>query len=160
MRKKFALSRIKITRHPYNSFIFATHSSYFSQAHSKFVTSSPVVIAPHPWLFRKLMHNKQEQKQISVYWLTSSEIVHTKPKSVQSLFYILFVNVYCRCSDSVYGCFRLRFHTITVTIEENCSKKCQLTVIAAWRLPCELHDADRTMMTNFAFRRDITAHLL
>ncbi|KRY55191.1 hypothetical protein T03_5850, partial [Trichinella britovi] len=54
----------------------------------------------------------------------------------------------------------LRFHTITVTIEENCSKKCQLTVIAAWRLPCELHDADRTAMTNFAFRRDITAHLL
>ncbi|KRX38077.1 hypothetical protein T05_9303 [Trichinella murrelli] len=138
MRKKFALSRIKITHHPYNSFIFATHSSYFSQAHSKFVTSSPVVIAPHLWLFRKLMHNKQEQKQISVYWLTSSEIVHTKPK--------------------MYGCFRLRFHTITVTIEENCSKKCQLTVIAAWRLPCELHDADRTAMTNFAFRRDITAH--
>ncbi|KRX51984.1 hypothetical protein T09_11377 [Trichinella sp. T9] len=39
-------------------------------------------------------------------------------------------------------------------------EKCQLTVIAAWRLPCELHDADRTAMTNFTFRRDSTAHLL
>ncbi|KRY26609.1 hypothetical protein T01_14883 [Trichinella spiralis] len=46
------------------------------------------------------------------------------------------------------------FLFLFVTIEENCSKKCQLTVIAAWRLPCELHDADRTAMTNFAFRRD------
>ncbi|KRZ85311.1 hypothetical protein T08_6013 [Trichinella sp. T8] len=52
------------------------------------------------------------------------------------------------------------FLFLFVTIEENCSKKCQLTVIAAWRLPCELHDADRTAMTNFAFRRDSTAHLL
>ncbi|KRY09179.1 hypothetical protein T12_15191 [Trichinella patagoniensis] len=30
--------------------------------------------------------------------------------------------------SQMYGCFRLRFHTITVTIEENCSKKCQLTI--------------------------------
>ncbi|XP_003375798.1 excinuclease ABC, C subunit [Trichinella spiralis] len=45
-------------------------------------------------------------------------------------------------------------------MNENCSKKCQLPVIAAWRLPCELHDADRSAMTNLAFRRDIAAHLL
>ncbi|KRZ68138.1 hypothetical protein T08_11115 [Trichinella sp. T8] len=38
--------------------------------------------------------------------------------------------------------------------------KCQLTVIAAWRLPCELHNADRSAMTHLAFRRDIAAHLL
>ncbi|KRX25535.1 hypothetical protein T07_14406, partial [Trichinella nelsoni] len=42
----------------------------------------------------------------------------------------------------------------------NCSKKCQLTVIAAWRLPCELHNADRSAMTHLAFRRDIAAYLL
>ncbi|KRY11229.1 hypothetical protein T12_6195 [Trichinella patagoniensis] len=45
-------------------------------------------------------------------------------------------------------------------MEENCFKKCQLTVIAAWRLPCELHDADRSAMTHLAFKRDIAAHLL
>ncbi|KRX53239.1 hypothetical protein T03_1917 [Trichinella britovi] len=52
------------------------------------------------------------------------------------------------------------FLFLFVTIEENCSKKCQLTVIAAWRLPCELHDTDRSSMTHLAFRRDIAAHLL
>ncbi|KRZ82955.1 hypothetical protein T08_1461 [Trichinella sp. T8] len=36
----------------------------------------------------------------------------------------------------------------------------QLTVIAAWRLPCKLHNADRSAMTHLAFRRDIAAHLL
>ncbi|KRZ84342.1 PiggyBac transposable element-derived protein 3 [Trichinella sp. T8] len=35
-----------------------------------------------------------------------------------------------------------------------------ITVVAAWRLHCELHDADRSAMTHLAFRRDITAHLL
>ncbi|KRZ14129.1 hypothetical protein T11_8445 [Trichinella zimbabwensis] len=45
-------------------------------------------------------------------------------------------------------------------IEENCSKKCQLAVVAAWQLHCELHDADRSAMTHLAFRKNITAHLL
>ncbi|KRX51753.1 hypothetical protein T09_13292 [Trichinella sp. T9] len=35
-----------------------------------------------------------------------------------------------------------------------------LSMVAAWRLHCELHDADRSAMTHLAFRRDITAHLL
>ncbi|KRX20178.1 PiggyBac transposable element-derived protein 3 [Trichinella nelsoni] len=35
-----------------------------------------------------------------------------------------------------------------------------IAVVAAWRLHCELHDADRSAMTHLAFRRDITAHLL
>ncbi|KRZ48098.1 PiggyBac transposable element-derived protein 2 [Trichinella nativa] len=35
-----------------------------------------------------------------------------------------------------------------------------IAVVAAWRLHCELHDADRSTMTHLAFRRDITAHLL
>ncbi|KRZ06490.1 hypothetical protein T4B_13130 [Trichinella pseudospiralis] len=147
MRKKFALSRIKITRRPYSSFIFATHSSYvksygvvgrhdrrnsskalgvndakrqlriklelitaklhnprvsssffrientmctnkksvsshhlsrlcallsrqrllfihlFHKLTRKFVTSSPVAIAPRPWLLRKLMHNKNRNNK-------------------------------------------------------------------------------------------------
>ncbi|KRX33226.1 hypothetical protein T06_10873 [Trichinella sp. T6] len=40
------------------------------------------------------------------------------------------------------------------------SQNCQLSVISAWRLPCELHNADRSAMTHLAFKRDIAAHLL
>ncbi|KRZ16588.1 PiggyBac transposable element-derived protein 3 [Trichinella zimbabwensis] len=35
-----------------------------------------------------------------------------------------------------------------------------LSMVIAWRLHCELHDADRSAMTHLAFRRGITAHLL
>ncbi|XP_003382354.1 piggyBac transposable element-derived protein 3 [Trichinella spiralis] len=35
-----------------------------------------------------------------------------------------------------------------------------VAVVAAWRLHCELHDADRSAMAHLAFRRDITVHLL
>ncbi|KRX28924.1 hypothetical protein T05_211 [Trichinella murrelli] len=33
-------------------------------------------------------------------------------------------------------------------------------LISVWRLPCELHNADRSAMTHLAFKRDIAAHLL
>ncbi|XP_003370621.1 conserved hypothetical protein [Trichinella spiralis] len=54
-------------------------------------------------------------------------------------------------SNGLYGILSKAYISIS---------KCQLTVIAAWRLPCELHDADRSSMTHLAFRRDIAAHLL
>ncbi|KRY04696.1 hypothetical protein T12_4368 [Trichinella patagoniensis] len=66
---------------------------------------------------------------------------------------VTFADLFCASQNRL-------FLFLFVTIEENCSKKCQLTVIAAWRLPCELHNADRSAMTHLAFRRDIAAHLL